>query len=389
MTKPPTVSLLIETASAYGRGLLRGIAHYARLHGPWSLEVEPGGLEDPGPMLRKGKVQGIIALMRTPRLAERILAVRIPTVDLDHALPGLFPWPVVNDELKVGRLAADHLMSCGLRRFAFCGWTQPGRRNGFWWECRRLEGFTETIEKAGYEVDCHAPVRSTSGGIPVPEQKRLARWLSRLPKPVGLLAANDQRGRHVLEAARLAGVRVPDELAVIGVDNDEVLCEMSTPSLSSVDLDARRVGFEGAAALDRLMRGKPAPKRPVVIEPLGVIARRSTDVLAIEDDLVVAALRFIRAHNQKPIRVKDVLDTVSVSRKTLEIKFLRFLGRTPYSEIQRVRLLNVVDLLTRTDWPLKKISAATGFACVQHLHSAFRRLAGMTPTKYRARNSGL
>ena len=223
----------------------------------------------------------------------------------------------------------------------------------------------------------------------MPEQKRLARWLSRLPKPVGLLAANDQRGRHVLEAARLAGVRVPDELAVIGVDNDEVLCEMSTPSLSSVDLDARRVGFEGAAALDRLMRGKPAPKRPVVIEPLGVIARRSTDVLAIEDDLVVAALRFIRAHNQKPIRVKDVLDTVSVSRKTLEIKFLRFLGRTPYSEIQRVRLLNVVDLLTRTDWPLKKISAATGFACVQHLHSAFRRLAGMTPTKYRARNSGL
>src|SRR5258708_1361315 len=276
MARPPKVALLIETSSSYGRGLLRGISRYARLHGPWSFFLEPGGQEEQPPPLRGWGVDDVITLFRTRRQARRLLATRLPVVDLDFTIPGLVPWGVCNDEAGVATLAAEHLMSRGLQHFAFVGWSAP---EDSLWECQRLEAFTSAVALSGFPVSVYRWPGLAWGR----EQKRLAGWLRRLPKPAGIMASNDQRARHVLEAARLAGLRIPDDLAVIGVDNDETLCELSTPSISSVSLDTDTIGYQGAALLHALMKGRRAPRKPVSVPPLGVVARRTSDLLAMAD----------------------------------------------------------------------------------------------------------
>ena len=349
------VGLLIDTASSYGRGLLRGIAQYARLRGPWTLRFDARD------------VDGVIALVRTAAQARRARASRIPCVDLDFTLPRLAPWPVRNDERAVARMAAGHLLDRGFRSFAFCGWN-----DGSWWESERLDAFRDAVRPAGPL----AVWRARDVG-------RLPAWLAALPRPCGLFACNDQRGREVIEAARAARVRIPDELAVIGVDDDEVLCEMSVPPLSSVGLDTIRIGFEGAALLDRLMRGGRPPRKSTLIPPRGVVTRQSSDILASADPAVVAAALFVRAHVRQPLSVPDLARAAGVSRKTLETRFRSALGRTPRQEILRARMERVRDLLLRTDWPLKRVAAESGFTYPEHLHAVFRKHEGVTPAAYR------
>ena len=362
--KAPRVALLVDTATSYGRGLLRGIARYARLQGPWTLVVEPGGLAEHPADLRG--VDGILALLRTPAQVRRVKRAKAPFIDLDFALPRLAPWPVNNDDRAVAALAAAHLSDRGFRSFAFCGWNR-----GEWWEGKRLEAFRAALKPATPAVYAAKDVH------------RLPRWLAALPKPCGLFASNDQRGRHVLEAARAARLRVPEDLAVLGVDDDEVLCEMTVPPLTSIGLDTLRIGYEGAAALDGLMRGGAPSRRSRTIPPLGVVTRQSTDVLAFADPAVAAAVRYARANVGRPISVPDLSRAAAVSRKTLELRFRESLGRTPHEEILRGRLERVRDLLARTDWPLKRIAAESGFTYPEHLHAVFRRREGLTPTAYR------
>jgi LacI family transcriptional regulator len=381
MTRTPKVALLIETSSSYGRGLLRGIARYARLHGPWAFFLEPGGQDEVPPPLRDWGVDGVITLFRTRSQARRLLATRLPVVDLDFTIPGLVPWGVCNDEVGVARMAAEHLLSRGLRHFAFVGGTEPADSL---WELKRRDAFKEEIGRAGFETRVY-PWPALPWGR---EQKRLARWLGGLPRPNGILASHDPRARHLLEAARLAGLRIPDDLAVIGVDNDETLCELSTPSISSVALDTESIGYEGAALLHALLRGRRTPKKMVLVPPLGVVARKSTDLLAMADPAVVEAVRFMDANLGRPIRISDVLAAGRLSRKTLEVRFRRSLGRTPHEELQRRRLDRVKSLLRQTDWPLKQIARAAGFTYVEHLHQMFRQHTGMTPSRFRAQGRG-
>ncbi len=373
MARPPKVALLIETSSSYGRGLLRGIARYARLHGPWAFFLEPGAQGENPPPLRAWGVDGVITLLRTRRQARRLLSTGLPVVDLDFTIPGLVPWGVCNDEVGVAKTAAEHLLSRGLRHFAFVGGTEP---TDSLWETQRRDAFVAAV--GGARV---YPWPALPWGR---EQKRLARWLRRLPLPSGVLAAHDQRARHVLEAARLAGLRIPDDLAVLGVDNDETLCELSTPSMSSVALDTDAIGYQGARMLHGLLRGRRAPKRTVLVPPLGVVARRSTDLLAMADPAVVAAIRFMDANLGRPIRIADVLGAAGLSRKTLEVRFRKSIGRTPHEELQRRRLDRVKSLLRQTGSPLKQIARAAGFTYVEHLHQVFRRATGTTPSRFRA-----
>lgn len=387
MARTPQVALLIETSSSYGRGLLKGISRYAREHGPWGFFLEPGGQEEHPPPLRDWGVDGVITLLRTRRQARRLLATRLPVVDLDFTLPGLVPWGVCNDETGVATLAADHLLSRGLASFGFVGW--PALRDGAsLWESRRQAAFAAAVRRAGHAVRIYEWPKRDADRAWGREQTRLAQWLRRLPKPAGLMASNDQRARHVLEAARLAGLRIPDDLAVVGVDNDETLCELSTPSISSVALDTDAIGYEGARLLHALMRGRRAPRRTILVPPLGVVARRSSDLLAMADPAVVAAVRFIDANLSKPIRITDVLRAAQLSRKTLEVRFRSAIGRTPHEELQRRRLEKVKSLLRLTDWPLKQIARAAGFTYVEHLHLIFRKQTGMTPSAFRDQGRG-
>lgn len=353
---PRRVALLIDTASSFGRGLLRGIGRYARLHGPWLLSGRLRGAD------------GVLALVRTRALARRLLSSPVPVVDLDYALPEMAPWGVANDERAVAEAAARHLLDLGLRHIAFCG-----RRTPTVWESERGSAFCRALARA--RVSVHRGPRGDLGS-----------WLSSLPRPAGVFAANDDQGRRVLEAARRCGLRVPAELAVLGVDDDEVLCELADPPLSSLSLDTRRIGFEGAALLDRLMKGRRAPRRPALIPPLGVVARGSTDVLAVGDPAVAAALRHLRANVHRPLQVADLVRAAGVSRKTLELRFRRTLGRTPHEEIDRTRLDRVKELLIHTDWPLKKVAAASGFTYPERLHAVFRRRFRTTPTRFRERH---
>ena len=197
------------------------------------------------------------------------------------------------------------------------------------------------------------------------------------------MACNDDLGLQVLDACRRAGIRVPDEIAVAGVGNDECLCDLALPALTSVDLNPRKVGYEAAVLLDRMMAGKPVPERETVVAPAGIAARMSSDVVATEDSRVAQAVLFIREHACDGIQVADVLRHVCVSRASLEPRFKRILGRTVHQEIQRVRLSRVQELLAATDMPIKQIARQAGFRYPEYMMRVFRRVTGQTLKQYR------
>ncbi len=381
------VALLIETSSAYGREVLAGINQYARLNGPWAFYLEPGGLEQAPPLLEGWGAEGIIARIHTEEQADLIERLGLPTVDLEYAFTQRFPKWVSNNDLKIGRACARHLIDCGLESFAFCGWGATPEQ-AMPWERRRAEAFTELIASKGFPAAQYIWPKRKADHVWAKEQAFLSRWLEKLPKPVGIMASDDQRGRHILTVAQIAGLRVPHDVAVVGVDNDELLCELSCPPLSSIALRTEKVGYEAARILDGLMQGDGQTPKPVVVDPIGLVPRQSTDTLALADEHTCAAIRWIRSNAHKGIRVLDVLDVVPISRKTLEVGIKKAIGRTPHEEIQRVRIERIKQLLVQTDWPLKRIAADCGFANPEHMHAVFRRDTGHTPKKYRVMRRG-
>ena len=379
------VAILIETSNAYARGLLQGVVHYIREHRPWSFHLmEQGRGDDPPPWLAGWKGDGIIARIETPRIARAVVRTGLPAVDLSAArlVPAL-PWVETDDE-DIARLAAEHLLERGFKRFAFCG---DGRFN---WSVWREKHFAARLKAAGHSCEVYRPaVGAGAGAMDVAaEAGNLARWLRELPKPVGILACYDIRGQQVLDACRGAGLAVPDEVAVIGVDNDALLCELASPPLSSVIPNAHRAGYEAAALLDRMMAGKRVAPTARLIAPLGIAERQSTDVLAVDDREVARAVQHIREHACEGINVSDVLRAVPLSRRVLEQRFQRLLGCTPREEILHVRLSRVKQLLGETDLPLYLVAERTGFEHVEYLSVVFKRETGRTPSAWRAEARG-
>ena len=215
------------------------------------------------------------------------------------------------------------------------------------------------------------------------DQAALVRWLQQLPTPVAVMACNSIRGQEVLSACRRLGRAVPEQVAVMGVDSDEIICELSDPPLSSVVLNAVRTGYEAAAWLDRLMAGEAAPDSPVLIAPTGVAPRRSTDIVAVDDPHVAAALRYIRDHACEDIALQDVLQSVHLSRASLHRHFNAALGRSPKAEILRVRLERAKQLLAETELPLYEIASRTGFRNPEHFSYLFKSKSGQTPGQFR------
>jgi LacI family transcriptional regulator len=215
------------------------------------------------------------------------------------------------------------------------------------------------------------------------EQALLARWISKLPTPIGLFACDDDRGREVLEACKMAGLHVPDDVAVVGVDNDEVFCELADPPLSSVALNAETAGYRAAALLDAMMHGRVRQRQQIVVEALGVITRRSTDIVAVEDDDVAGALQFIRRQQGRDISVDRVAEEVAMSRRSLEKRFRDTIGRTVLEEIQLMRLNRAKRLLLETTYPISKVAEIAGFGSAGYFIQFFQKHVGKTPRKYR------
>jgi LacI family transcriptional regulator len=284
----------------------------------------------------------------------------------------------------VANLAADELIGRGFKTFAFCGF--PGLVHSD----LRCEHFVARLLAEGFQVEVYrVSQRRRSTNIlatlnrGILDEEPLAAWLSTLPKPVGLMTPNDVRAQQVLNACARCGIAVPDEVAVIGVDNDDVLCEMSDPPLSSVALNGQKIGYEAAALLDGMVNGRPPSSRHISVAPLDVIARQSTDVLAISDPIVARAKHFIRLHACEGIGVERILTEMSLSRRALERRFQKATGRSPGDEIARVRLSRIKELLSTTDFSLWKIAGLTGFQYIETMHYFFKENAGLTPGQYR------
>lgn len=377
MPQRKRVALLIESSNEYARDLLRGISNYAKQAHAWSIYLGEAPRSGPPPSwLDEWDGDGIIARVETQAMADAIVATGLPVVDVSAArlLPEI-PW-VETDDKEIAAMAAEHLLERGFKHFGFCG---CGSYN---WELWRREAFTHYLTERGFEVNCFNPPIETP--FPAePAVQALETWISSLPKPIGLMASHDLVGRQVLDTCRRIEVAVPETVAVLSVDNDSVLCPLSDPPMTSIVLDGLLSGFRAAEILDAMMGGEPQSQETHVIRPRGLVTRQSTDVSAIEDPEVAKALNCIRRRACEGIKVQDVLDVVSISRRSLEARFRDVLGRTPHQEIQRVRMRRVRELLRTTDLTIAAIAQRAGYHHVEYLTVAFRREVGMPPSAWR------
>jgi len=384
------VMLMIESSRAYGRGCLLGIAAYLRTHGSWEvLHYERSLDERMPPEASQWQPDGVIARIDTDALARDIYSLNVPVVDL----LGTYVPPkgaiIRTDDAQSASMAIGHLLERGFRHMAFAGY------GGLDWSERRGAAFVHELAEKGYSSYCYSPrtgpshpgnvLHHESGGEF--DEPQLADWLKELPRPVGIFACNDVRGRQVLRACDKAGLAVPDQVAVVGLDNDQVLCELAHPPLSSIEPDSRRLGHQGAQMLQAFMAGEELPPPLVTCPPTRVISRRSSDVVAVEDEELARALQIIRDHACEGLTVNDVIGQVALSRPTLQRRFLNHLGRTPKQQIDRARVERAKQLLIETNYTLKYIARVTGFANAAHFASAFKRQTGQSPKHFAAHAS--
>lgn len=371
----------MESQVAPRRMMLTGVARYIQEHDPWSVYLKPIGVEKSlGSWLREWRGDGIIAAVAKADV-EVFTAIGVPVVDVIGILGDARVPLVHTNDRSVGRLGAEHLRGRGFRHFAFVQYV------GEFWSTERCEGFCTALRDQGFEPHVYS-LNLPGPGSGGPEtwesqQQKLAAWLEPLPRPLGLMATNDLMGQQLLEACQRLRVSVPEEIAVVGADNDEPICRIASPPLSSVIINDHQRGYEAAALLDRMMRGEPPPTATVFVEPAGVFARASTDSLAIEDATIVKALRFVREQACDGIGVDDVVRKAHVSRSVLERRFRKTVGRSINEEMIRIRLNRAVELLSNTSLELKVIAQRAGFGTQAYMNAVFRAKIGKTPGSFR------
>lgn len=383
------VAILIDAASSAGRSLVAGVARYAQSHGRWIVSTTSEEIQSVMLNASAWRGDGLIAQLDAPGFADAVQHLGVPSVVVEPSHQGAATSGTEQEPPMLGQvrldpgaiayLAIDHLLETGPQSLAFVG----AADKEFSKACEAA--FQELAERKS--LDCQSfHLEETNNNDWEQQNEVLAEWLKTLNAPVGLMAWNDICGRRVLRAARKARLYVPDDLAVVGVGNDELLCTLCEPPLSSVDVAAERCGFEAAALLDRLMASPDGDPECVVMPVTSVIARRSTDAFAFDDPDLAAALRFIRSHAHKPIQVQDVLSEVCVSRRTLEARFRKWVGHSIYTEIVRTRVKWARRLLVETDLSLEDAALLSGFRDSVRMSQVFQRVLSMTPGAVRAQS---
>lgn len=371
------VALIIETSNAYGRGLLQGIRRFAE-NGGWTVYFgETSRAELQVEWLGDWNGDGVIARIENERIADQLRGLERPVVDV--SAPRLVPeFPCVEtDDAAIARMAFGHLREAGLTSFAWCGDSR------FQWSQRRAAAFAEECRSSGFEPRCF-DLRSESGWLE--RREALGSWLISLPRPTAVFACYDIAGYEILETCADLGIRVPDDIAVLGVDNDELLARLTSPPLSSILPDARGAGYLAAQILDSMMRREPHRTGTHLLPPLRVVQRQSSDILAVADIAVAQALRMIRRAPDDPASIAEICRTVGLSRRALDSRFRAALGRTVHAEVTRVRLARVAHLLVSTTWTLDRIAEHTGFAHAEYMSTTFRQRYGSPPGRYRDAN---
>jgi len=374
----PRVALLVETTRTYTRELLAGVRRYIAAHGPWSTFLELRALDSSPPAwLRDWDGDGILTRTFTREMADLVAATGLPAVELRAtSFCGARPF-VGMDNVRIGCSVAAHFIERGFRQFA----AYSLQTERFFVE--RVRNFVSTLESHGFQCAELPESSSDSAADWEHSQNRLIAWLARLPKPVGIFAANDQLGVRLLEACQRAGVAVPEEVAIVGAENEETLCSFSTPPLTSVQFDGHTVGYTAAELLDRMMKGMSARRREILVPPKGIVVRASSDDLVIDDPLVARATRMIRERAMTGIHVSELCRKLNVSRSTLDRRMKSVLKRSPKQEMTRVRFREVERLLRETDLTMDVIAEQTGFTHSHYLQSAFKQIYGQTLGQFR------
>ena len=381
------VALLIESSRAYGRGLLQGIAAFARENGNWLVRHQEMSIEaDPPSWLPKWKSHGHGVLIRadTPQMFSVIDELGLPTIDLcswraSRGIPGFD-----TEAFSVVKLGIDHLRDRGYTKFGFCGF------GGAHYSERRLAEMRGYLKSLGYddvavyespaEPDATTFASEQSGML---DQEGLTKWLSSLQTPIGIIACNDIRAQQLLNICFDIRLHVPDQIAVIGVDNDDVIGPLCSPPLTSVEPNTRRIGYEAAAMLERMMNGEAVPAEIISIPAKRIVVRSSTDTIPVDDEEFVKAYRFIRENACRGVSVQDIADAVPMSRRALERRMRTYLSKSPAEVIAAIRLARIKQLLETTSQPLRQIAKVTGFTHDEHMGKFFKKFVGFPPGQYR------
>lgn len=376
----PRVALLIPAWSDYGRGLIEGVWEFAQQHGPWLLEMQPGEPDENTAMPRGWSGDGVIASIHTRRLAAKLRALGVPVVNVSGSVREGVDFPrVTSDARAVMRMAVAHLREKGLKHLAFCG--EPQRPFIDFW----TDAFRSVMAEDGTEAVIYQPSAriGPKAGLEARHNDR-RRWIESLPKPVGIIGWATGICRYLAIACTEGNIKVPEQVAILSLETEDLLGRVVHPPLSGVDIPIRRIGYEAAAQLDRLLRGEPATPHEIYLPPLGVTTRQSTDLVACRDPQVQQVLRFIRDHAHEGIDVRTVLKAVPMARRSLERRFQELLGRSPADEIRRVKINRVRHLLDTTRMSIPDIAEACGFKYVEHMIPVFKKHHGSTPSRYRA-----
>ncbi len=362
------------------KAMLKGVARYDQ--GNWDvlLDVQAASLEASW-WLEKTPWDGIITRHLNEPFTKIIRERKIPMVNLDDSPHAEGFAKVRPNNHLIGQMGAEHLMQKGFRAFAFCGVNET-------WSIERHRGFVDTLRANGRS--CHlmtAPYEMVDPRWDAAQQKEIRQWLEDLPRPLALMACNDLRALQVVSVCRAAGYLVPNEVAILGVNNDYLRCAFGHPPLSSVETDKQLAGYRAAQILDRMMiHGEAHAADDVLIDPLGIVTRQSTDVLAIDDEATSTALHYIRQFACQGISVEDVVQRAEIGRHQLERNFRKWVGRSPHAEIRAVQVARAKQLLLDTDMPLKNIADVVGIPHIEYLIVVFKEHVGLTPGAFRKKH---
>jgi LacI family transcriptional regulator len=379
MSQLRRLALLMGHDLSFSRDAIRGIRAYAIQKEGWIFRNGPAELQII-PYLRDWKPHGIIAHLFTPEVAREVLTLGKPVVDTACTLEGLNVPTVDVDHVAVGRLAAEHFLKQGFTHFGFFG-SESARYSKM-----REESFRQCLAAAGHEVSsCHGEyllyLLTTTSWRALDRQ--VWQWLRSLPKPVAVFASNDSAARTLADMCRQLGIGVPGQVAILGVDDDELECMFAPPPLSSIAIPAEQIGYEAARLLDQMMSGGEAPTEPLFLPPVRVVSRQSTDTLAVDDPDVAAALAFMRQHITESLSVAKIVAEIGAVRRGLERKFRAMLGCSVGEELRRVRVELAKGLLTDTRLSMPTVARHSGFSNAQRLAVVFHQATGLSPSAYR------
>ena len=382
--KRPLVALIVETSSVYGRRILDGIAQYVQEHTEWRVLLEQRSLHDRSPLwLRDWHGNGVVSRATTPRIAEELRKSGLPVVDLTDraytldAYNPTFPQ-IISDDFAIGELAAYHFLKRRFRSFAFSGFVKES------WSHYRSEGYRQTLAEHHLQPSVlESPWEDLEARTASAEDSRVIAWLLGLPKPVGIFCCNDVRAHQIQNACFIAGLAIPRDVAILGVDDDAILCEVSRPAISSIVPNPQFIGFRAAEVLDAWLSGKTPSPTLELVQPLGIRMRESTDLLPIDDPPVLHALQLIREKACEGISIDEIVQQVGLTRSSLERRFRKWLNHSPQHELRVTQMARARTLLDETDLSLKRIAELVGIGHPEYLHVVFKRIYQVSPGEYR------